>query len=102
MHVIYNTRQLSKLDPRDRPIVEKAMKNLASHTLNGLFKHNEKTLSRAKSEFGVAIYDLKPDERKQWIQAAAPTTHGFVESKDPLIQKALEVVYKYNPKKSGQ
>ena len=59
MHVIYNTRQLSKLDPRDRPIVEKAMKNLASHTLNGLFKHNEKTLSRAKNEFGVAIYDLQ-------------------------------------------
>ena len=97
MHIIYNTSQLAKLDPRDRPIVEKAMKNLAANTLNGLFRNDEKAIKRVAEESGVKIYSLAPNERELWIKAAAPTTQRFKESKDPLIQKALGYVYKYNP-----
>jgi TRAP-type C4-dicarboxylate transport system substrate-binding protein len=98
MHIIYNTKQLSKLDPRDRPIIEKAMKNLAADTLNGLFKSDEKAIKRVSEEFGAKIYDLTQGEREQWVKAAAVTTRNFEDSKDPLIQKALGYVYKYNPK----
>jgi TRAP-type C4-dicarboxylate transport system substrate-binding protein len=99
MHVIYNTRELKKLEPQDQVIVEKAMKNLASDTMNGLFALDEKTKARAIKEFGVTFYDPTPAERVLWMNVASPIVKKFEATNDPLIKKAMEVVRKYNPKK---
>jgi TRAP-type C4-dicarboxylate transport system substrate-binding protein len=98
MHVIYNTKELKKLDPKDQPIVERAMKKLADDSTKGLIALDEETKSRAMKEFGVKFYDPTPKERVLWIRAAAPIVKQFEAIKDPLIQRALKIAYKYNPK----
>jgi TRAP-type C4-dicarboxylate transport system substrate-binding protein len=97
MHIIYNTSELKKLEPRDQLVVEKAMKNLASDTTNGLFELDDKTKSKALKEFGVKFHELSPAERTLWVKAALPTVQKYETKKDPLILKALEIVRKYNP-----
>jgi TRAP-type transport system periplasmic protein len=97
MHIIYNTNELKKLEPRDQLIVEKAMKDLAAHTLNGLFAIDEKMIKKSVTDFGVQFYDPNPQERQLWLKGADPITQGFIRSNDPLIQKALKIVYQYNP-----
>jgi TRAP-type C4-dicarboxylate transport system substrate-binding protein len=97
MHIIYNTRELDKLEAGDRIIVEKAMKALASHTLQGLSRNDIDLKQRASKEYKVQFIELTPQEHGVWLKEAAKTTEKYKKSQDPMIQKALKVVYKYNP-----
>jgi TRAP-type C4-dicarboxylate transport system substrate-binding protein len=97
MHIIYNTNELKKLDPKDQPVVEKAMRDLADHTMKGLLTFDEATKAKATNEFGVKFYDLTPQEKELWMKAAAPITEKFEAIKDPFIEKAMGIVRKFNP-----
>ncbi|MDY0081478.1 MAG: TRAP transporter substrate-binding protein DctP [Ignavibacteriaceae bacterium] len=99
MHIIYNTKELQKLDPRDRPIVEKAMKDVATHTREGLNRINVKHISEAPAKYGTVFYDLTPADRQLWVKGASPVNERFIKlkDKDPLVAKALDIVYKSNP-----
>lgn len=99
MHIIYNTKELDKLEPRDRPIVEKAMKELATFTREGLSRMNDASIKVSPKKFGVQIIQLNTAERDSWLKGAASTNQAFETSKDPLVQKALAIVYKTNPRK---
>ena len=100
MHVIYNTKVLKTLSPKDQVIVEKAMKNLAEHTRNGLIDLEEKvTKVKAAKEFGTRFYNPTPAENALWQKAGDPIVAAYATSKDPLIHQALEIADKYNPKK---
>ena len=99
MHILYNPKELAKLDPKDRPIVEQAMKDLAKFTRDGLTNRNEASIREAPKKFGVQHVQLTPAERELWLKGAASTNQAFVTSKDPLVQKALAIVYKGNPPK---
>lgn len=99
MHIIYNTKELDKLDPRDRPTVEKAMKELATYTREGLSRLNEASIKESPKKFGMQIIQLSPADREVWFKGAASTNQAFEASKDPLVQKALAIVYKTNPRK---
>lgn len=99
MHIIYNTKELEKLEPRDRPVVEKAMKDLAKHTLDGLARKNEASIKTAPTKYGVQLVPLKAEERALWFKGAASVNQDFAKLQDPLVQKALAIVYKTNPPK---
>lgn len=100
MHLIYNPSMLSKLDPRDRAIVEKGLKDLTVHVRVGLDKRSAETIASAPGKFGTVIYEPTEADRKQWNQAADATRKAFEAraEKDPLIKKALTYVYQFNPK----
>jgi TRAP-type C4-dicarboxylate transport system substrate-binding protein len=100
MHIIYNTKIIKQLNPKDQDIVEKAMKNVAEYTRNGLIELEENvTKNKAVKEFGVQFYNPTLNENAIWQKAADPMVEAYEISKDPLIQKSLQIVYKYNPKK---
>lgn len=100
MHIIYNTKELEKLGPRDRVIVEKAMKTLASHTLQGLSKIDTQIKQRVSKEYGTQFIELTAQEYDIWLKEAAKTSHKYESRQDPLIQEALKIVYIYNPKRN--
>ncbi len=99
MHVIYNPSMLDKLDPADRKVVEDGMKEVADHVRDGLSKLNEESMARAADTLGVKLYDPNEEEHKEWVAAAQESRKIFEDraAGDPLIQKGLELVYKFNP-----
>lgn len=100
MHVIYNSATLAKLDPRDRPTVEKGMKEVAEHVRAGLDKRNAETIASSGGKFGTRIYQPTEAERKEWIEAAQASRKAFEAraANDPLIKKGLGYVYQFNPR----
>lgn len=101
MHVIYNPALLDKVDPQDRDIVVRGMRDVADHVRVGLTKLNEESVVRVSDKYGVTFYDPNESEQNDWFAAARESREKFEElaSDDPLIAKGLELVYKYNPQK---
>gem|GEM_PF-979248 len=99
MHVIYNPSMLSKLEPRDRQVVEDGMKAVAEHVRVGLSKLNEQSVAKATSSLGVQVYQPNAAERKEWSEAARSSRKAFEEkgAGDPLIKRGLDYVYRFNP-----
>jgi len=98
MHILYNNKKLEELDPQDRAIVKFGMENLARYTRLRILEGEGYAFAEAPKVFGTGIYIPNSNERKMWVKAAAPTVEKFEKSSDPLIQKALHIVHKYNPK----
>lgn len=99
MHVIYNPSVSAKLDEGDRKIVEEGMKEVADHVRAGLSKLNEASVAKATTTLGVTIHQPDETEQRDWIAAAKGSKEAYAEKgkADPLIEKGLELVYKYNP-----
>ncbi len=97
--MIYNPAMLSKLEPRDRQVVEDGMKAVADHVRVGLSKLNEESIVKATKDLGVQVYQPNAEEKKAWAAAARTSRQVFEEkgAGDPLIKKGLEYVYQFNP-----
>ncbi len=97
MHIIYNTKMLEKLDPQDRIIVETGMKLLAQITRLHIFEREGYAFATIPAKFNTEIYIPNAKEHALWVKVAQPLVATYAKSKDPLIQKALKIVRKYNP-----
>jgi TRAP-type C4-dicarboxylate transport system substrate-binding protein len=99
MHIIYNTEMLEKLEPQDRVVVEFGMRYLARYTRLRIADGESKAFVEIPEIFGTNIYIPTKEEHLKWVQAAAPTIKNFESSSDELVQKALKIARKYNPKR---
>jgi len=97
MHIIYNHKMLDKLQPQDKVIVEIGMKLLAQITRLRIFEREGYAFATIPGKFNTVIYMPNAKEHELWVKAAQPLVTEYAKSKDPLIQKALEIVRKYNP-----
>lgn len=98
MHILYNNKMLAELDPQDRAIVKFGMENLARYTRLRIFEREGYAFTEIPKVFGTEIYTPTFKEHQMWVKAAAPTVEKFEKSTDPLVQKALQILQKYNPK----
>ena len=97
MHIIYNYKMLDKLQPQDKVIVETGMKLLAQITRLRIFEREGYAFTTIPGKFKTVIYVPNSEEHEKWVKAAAPLVTQYAKSDDPLVQKALAIVRKYNP-----
>lgn len=97
MHIIYNHKMLDNLNPQDKVIVENGMKQLAQVTRLRVLEREGYAFATVPQKYGSEIYRPSPQEHRDWVKAADPIVANFLKNEDPLIQKAIQIVRKYNP-----